>query len=63
MGGSNNEHYIRMLKSAIFLYLDDGLIDELVCDLREIFKEEEEFYKSKRENFKKARKILCGDKE
>ena len=63
MGGSNSDHHIRLLRGAVFEYLDGGLVDELVYDLRQILKDEEDRFKQQREVFKKARRILCGDKE
>ena len=63
MSGSNDEHKMRCLRGALFEYLDDGMIDELMEDIKIIIKEEEEKYAEYISNYKKARKLLCGEKK
>lgn len=63
MEGSKCEHKIRLLRGALFEYLDDGMLDEMIEDMRIFFKEEEDKMMDMVKIYKKARVIICGDKE
>jgi len=61
MGGSNCEHKIRLLRGAMFEYLDDGMLDEMIEDMKIFLKEEEDKMNNMVKMYKKAQKILCGE--
>jgi len=61
-GGSNDERKKELLKGALFEYVDDGMVDELIDDIREVIEQEEERLKQYLSACKKARKLLCRDK-
>lgn len=63
MGGSNCQHKIRLLRGAMFEYLDDGMLDEMIEDMRIFLEEEEEKMIEMAKLYKKAQKILCGVKK
>ena len=63
MGGSGCEHKIRMLRGAMFEYLDDGMLDEMVEDMNIFLKEEEEKAMAMANMYKKARRIINGVKK
>jgi hypothetical protein len=52
-----------MLQGAMFEYLDDGELDEMINDMNRFLTEEEEKLTKMVNMYKKARKILCGDKK
>ena len=63
MSGSNCEHKIRLLRGAMFEYLDDGMLDEMIEDMKIFLKEEEDKMIDRAKMYKKAQKILCGEKK
>jgi hypothetical protein len=63
MGGSNDEHKIRLLTGGLFEYLDEGMLDEMIEDIRISLKKEEERALEQANMYRKARKLLCGDKK
>lgn len=63
MGGSNCPHKIRLLRGAMFEYLDDGMLDEMIEDMRIFLEEEEQKMNEMAKMYKKAQKILCGVKK
>lgn len=44
---ASEEHKRRILRGVICEYLDDGLVDELLTDLEDILREEEEDFLKK----------------
>lgn len=62
MGGSYDEQRQNRLLNVVSEYVFNGLVDELLEDLRIVLKEEEEAFAEKSECFARARRILCGDK-
>lgn len=63
MEGSNCEHKIRMLRGAMFEYLDDGMLDEMIEDIKVFLKEEEEKAMDMANMYRKAYKLFCGGKK
>lgn len=53
--GSNDERKKQLLKGALFEYIDDGMIDELIDDTREVIEQEEERLKQYLSACKKAK--------
>lgn len=60
---SNDDRKLRMLQGAMFEYLDDGELDEMINDMNQFLTQEEEKLTKMVNMYKKARKILCGDKK
>jgi hypothetical protein len=59
----SNDHKFRLLKGAMFEYLDDGELDEMITDMSQFLKQEEEKALRMASMYKEARKLFCGDKK
>lgn len=60
---SNDDRKLRLLQGAMFEYLDEGELDEMINDMNRFLTQEEEKLTKMANMYKKARKILCGDKK
>jgi len=56
------EFRLRSLRGAVCEYMDEGLIDELLDDLRLIIMEEESAFMEKSLGYAKLRKVLTNVK-
>lgn len=61
MGRSNDQAMELSLRTAIMEYVDKGMVDELMCDIKWIFKSEEKDYDLRLKTCQKARRIICGN--
>ena len=58
----DSEFRLKSLRGAVCEYMDEGLIDELLHDLRIIIMEEESAFMEKSLGYAKLRKILTNVK-
>lgn len=59
---ADREHHIRLLRGAICEYLDEGMLQELLEDLRAIAAEEQDDFLGKAKLYRKFRKLLPKSK-
>lgn len=63
MGRSNDQLMELRLRDALKQYIEKGMIDELMCDMEWIFKDEEAKYDYRLQTCQRARRMICGEKK